>query len=688
MKKIILFITIFIFSFTVFSIIGNDGRVDPDNNNFSFSNSYGFNNSYSINQVSPVSGAISVFVIRVDFDDYSWVDGQADMTNIQNSLSNVTSYFNEVSYTNVAVNFTISDDIYTLGNLSTYGGEGRYSLIDDAFEAVSHDVNFGDYDYFSVMHAHTGEEFSGSGSPIWSCAILNGNFGPYNNGENSNVIISTGSIVPSWYEHSSIIGVIAHELGHQILKLPDYYDTSKQTSGVGNGCLMGVGSWNGSGALPAHLNAYSKMKLGWINPTVIENFYGVENLNSASNEPVAFKLGGKNNEYWVVEVRGKNSGFDSIDSGLIGGMYIWHVDDNKTANNQHNDRLLRLVQADGSTTLCQTGTTNNEIQASDVFGGHNNYIFNKDRSVYKDGTITNIVIKDIEGFYYSNISMHINTYEMINFGISSSAGGSVSCSLITGYEESGKYTKGSIIEIEITEDEGYEFYEWDVTSGYTPEKINDNTYRVILMENTYIEAIFHCIVFFEISVSSIGNGSITPNGNFEIMQNQSVTFTVTPDEGYKVKSFKINGVQTSNYSISKVVEDCNVEVVFERIYYNLRISSNVSGVESTIPANGNHSYPSGEKVRIFIQPDEFNEFVRWSGDVSGVEDIYSSDTFVEMDSNYSITPVLKKIEVNLAVNIQGEGSYSKSADTIYKGEPVTLSVTPAKDYIFYGYISN
>ena len=59
------------------------------------------------------------------------------------------------------------------------------------------------------------------------------------------------------------IGVFCHEYGHA-LGLPDLYDTTIASQGVGKWSLMGAGTWNGvkrAGDCPAHLDAWSKIKL-------------------------------------------------------------------------------------------------------------------------------------------------------------------------------------------------------------------------------------------------------------------------------------------------------------------------------------------------------------------------------------------------------------------------------------------
>jgi M6 family metalloprotease-like protein len=151
------------------------------------------------------------------------------------------------------------------------------------------------------------------------------------------------------------IGVIAHELGHAYFRLPDLYDTSSVSSGIGSFGLMGNGNWGykssseKGGATPVHLSAWSKEKIGACVPQTIDN--GTNNITL----PAAYKSSthaascgiykattSTSDEYFLFENRspgGYDEGFYwSIKSGntnfvpgsidnFNGGMAIWHVKD-------------------------------------------------------------------------------------------------------------------------------------------------------------------------------------------------------------------------------------------------------------------------------------------------------------------------------------------------------------------------
>jgi M6 family metalloprotease-like protein len=177
----------------------------------------------------------------------------------------------------------------------------------------------------------------------------------------------------------STVGVYCHEFGHSI-GLPDYYDTDYDppgSSGLGDWCLMAGGSWNRvsrGGDTPAHMNAYSKQALGYLNYTVVNvgspTIWNAE-VAQTESEPVAYQLINADVdawEYWVVENR-QRVGFDVALPGE--GLCIYHVDLRRGSNNTPGWYRLALEQADGKDALA-FGGGGSEGDAGDPYPGSTN----------------------------------------------------------------------------------------------------------------------------------------------------------------------------------------------------------------------------------------------------------------------------------------------------------------------------
>ena len=137
------------------------------------------------------------------------------------------------------------------------------------------------------------------------------------------------------------IGVDCHEFGH-ILNLPDLYDNSNNSYGVGNYSLMGMGCWGNDGLKPVHLDAWSKYKLGFMDITA--NPQGVVTINHAETNADAIKYTTTNpGEYFLIENR-QQTLFDTYLPG--NGLLIWHINENKSNNDNETCFLVGLIQAD------------------------------------------------------------------------------------------------------------------------------------------------------------------------------------------------------------------------------------------------------------------------------------------------------------------------------------------------------
>jgi immune inhibitor A len=148
-------------------------------------------------------------------------------------------------------------------------------------------------------------------------------------------------------------GVFCHEFGH-MLGLPDLYDTTYQSEGVGVWCLMAAGSWNNGGQTPAQFCAWAKTRLGWIRPAIVRKNQSLK-LAAIEDDPKAvyriWNKGRSGAEYFLVENR-QLRGFDA--KLPASGLLVWHVDDTQHNNDHAGKYWVALEQADGKNDL-ETG---------------------------------------------------------------------------------------------------------------------------------------------------------------------------------------------------------------------------------------------------------------------------------------------------------------------------------------------
>ena len=145
---------------------------------------------------------------------------------------------------------------------------------------------------------------------------------------------------------NSGVGTFCHEFGH-VLGLPDLYDRDYSSYALDLWSLMAAGAWLGGGSSPSHLDAWSKVKLGFVEPIVLDHNKQDVVLSPVETFPVIYKLwknGKTGKEYFLLENRAK-TGFDYLLPGS--GLLIYHVDETVHNNDSELRYMVALDQADG-----------------------------------------------------------------------------------------------------------------------------------------------------------------------------------------------------------------------------------------------------------------------------------------------------------------------------------------------------
>jgi immune inhibitor A len=215
------------------------------------------------------------------------------------------------------------------------------------------------------------------------------------------------------------VGVFCHEFGHT-LGLPDLYDISDfpgPAVGVGDWSLMGTGSWRNDGRTPAHLDAWCKVKLGFVDPVVPEENEPHVTLPPVEIEPVIYKIwtnGSPGPEYFLAEYRSER-GFDSALPGF--GMLLYHVDEAVRLQTDPERYKVAVVQADGSRHLeTQFG---NYGDTGDPFPGaavkRSFTPFSDPNSLDYDGEDTQVWLSEIS--FDIPVDPGDDDYEIMTFGL-------------------------------------------------------------------------------------------------------------------------------------------------------------------------------------------------------------------------------------------------------------------------------
>ena len=397
-----------------------------------------------VQKAASVTGKKTNFVLLIQFKDLKFKDNPpfTNSTDDQivtafNNLFNkkgysadgavgsVKDFFTEVSYGKLEYN-TVVSPIITLYDQSykefswSLGENVVVPRLQAAIKKALEQLDRQGYDFkslwpnsnkpdvFSILHAGGGAE-SGNLDFIWSHQWY---ISPLTL---DNITFESYQIEPAGrgkYGNQGLIriGVLCHETLH-VFGLPDLYDASYRTGGLGNFCLMAGGEWNGSdGACPAHPSVWCKKELGWI--TCKRAVEGINTIGESATDDEAFykfaPSSFNSKEYFLMENR-QSVGFDKHLPGNKRGLLIYHIDENMSkedgndtsVNKQHY--LVALEEAGSGTSNwnyfpCMTPGFNGTD--TDYFRNNNVSYFNDDcnsspNSKSYDGKLSGIKISEI-----------------------------------------------------------------------------------------------------------------------------------------------------------------------------------------------------------------------------------------------------------------------------------------------------
>lgn len=342
-----------------------------------------------------------------------------------NPTGTMIDYYNEISYGQFQLSGGAfgwhkapqTQKFYVGGESGLGGGGARFArdvavAADPAVDFSQYDAdNDGYVDVIMVVHTGAGAE-TGESNNIWSHrwslnAAANSSPGIMPQGEyvtddpwpghpGEFVKVNDYIIQPELSGSAGgliDIGVFCHEFGHAI-GLPDLYDTDYSSQGIGRWGLMAGGSYGGDGrhpGSPAHMCAWSKEFLGWIQPRIVslETLdLSISNIESNSDQSLKVYMNGEPGpEYFLIENRQK-IGFDTYLNG--DGLLIWHIDQDvidrkgssNSINNDERRKGIDLEEADGRADLDFNRSAGD---SGDPFpGSTNNTLFNSSSTPNSD----------------------------------------------------------------------------------------------------------------------------------------------------------------------------------------------------------------------------------------------------------------------------------------------------------------
>jgi len=391
----------------------NDGVIYPLQDGPATVRARGLSPSRRASAPKPV-GTMNCLVLLVDFSDNPGSTPAAHYEKLLFDPANpdsMNSFYREMSYGKLNVTGTVTGWIRAPRPYSFYvdnqSGTGNSfpkntpGLLQDALTAYCKTKSLAPFDLngdgfvdgLFLVHAGQGAEVQASPAKrkamIWSHKwTLPAPF--VNNGVKAFAYFTA--------PEDGKLGVFSHEFGH-FIGLPDLYDTSYRSRGIGDWCLMAGGSWGGDGDTPARLSAWCLATLGWITPRNVKaaaNFKIDTLINDKTDCLRVWTKGQAGPEYFLLENR-QQSGRDAALPGS--GLAVWHIDERQSDNTNALAYRVGLVQADGKRDL---ELNHNDGDAADLFPGSGAVTSVKDTGAFapstraNDGSTTGVALTAIK----------------------------------------------------------------------------------------------------------------------------------------------------------------------------------------------------------------------------------------------------------------------------------------------------
>ncbi len=255
----------------------------------------------------------------------------------------------------------------------------------------------------------------------------------------------------------------------------------------------------------------------------------------------------------------------------------------------------------------------------------------------------------------------------------------------------GDYEAGTAVTVVADDLIGFTFTEWTgdvshLSSASTASVTVTMPSAGISIQANYIED----IVYRSITAQVVGaNGSITPNGQFQVPDSTDTTFIFTADEGFEVDEVLVNGVAiatVTSYPMSNITGDSTISVSFKEkkiVVGTHRITPTVSGGMGDINPNNPRDITEGQGITFTLVPKAHYELDFIVVDNDTIRDSVDTYTFHNVMAPHTIKPYFKKIVRKLSITwiptSSGMCSPGGTVD-IYDGESRLINILPKSGY--------
>ena len=243
---------------------------------------------------------------------------------------------------------------------------------------------------------------------------------------------------------------------------------------------------------------------------------------------------------------------------------------------------------------------------------------------------------------------------------------------------------GDTVTLTVTSDEGYELDTLTVTDANgNPVPVENDQFTMPESDVTVTASFIG--IDYNVTVTPATNGTVTAD-RAVASTDQTVTLTVTPDEGYGLDTLTVtdtngNRVTVVNKQFTMPASDVTVSATFAPLY-TVTVAETVHG---RVSANISMALV-GDQISLTVTPDEGYELDALTvTDANGDPVTVENNRFTMPESDVTVTASFTAIDYNITVTPGTNGTVTADRATAQIGDTVTLTATPNKGYNFISY---
>ncbi|MBR3473025.1 MAG: leucine-rich repeat protein [Prevotella sp.] len=279
--------------------------------------------------------------------------------------------------------------------------------------------------------------------------------------------------------------------------------------------------------------------------------------------------------------------------------------------------------------------------------------------------------------------------------------------------------EGTNATLTFTPDNGYRLASLKVNNTNVTSSVTNNKYTISnIQRNTTVVATFEEIppTYYNLTLTASGSGMITYNGvntrnttrTNSVIEGTNATLTLTPDNGYRLASLKVNNtnvtssVTNNKYTISNIQRNTTVVATFEEIpptYYNLTLTASGSGMityngVNTRNTTRTNSVVEGTNATLTFTPDNGYRLasVRVNNSDVTASVLNNSYTIKNIRQNTTVSAIFEQTPTTfytLSITAAGNGSVSYGTTnvrggakniSVSEGTNATITFTPDNGY--------